>query len=78
LSEPLGADSVVDKPRDLQSDQVVSPELAAQILGVSRATLQRLWASGRGPRRLRISQRRIGVRLRDIAAYLDRCGGSAA
>jgi hypothetical protein len=34
-------------------------------------TLQRLWRDGQGPRRIRISSRRIGVRLRDLREYLD-------
>jgi hypothetical protein len=57
---------------DLRSDQVVSPKVTAQILNVSLGTLRRLWRKGTGPRRIRLSARRYGAKLRDIAAYLDR------
>jgi hypothetical protein len=59
-------------PRDFNSDRLVSPKVTAELLALSPATLQRLWREGRGPRRIQISQRRFGVRLRDIQAYLDR------
>jgi predicted DNA-binding transcriptional regulator AlpA len=54
------------------SDQVVAPKEVAALLGISQPTLYRLWARGEGPRRRQISPRRIGVRLRDLAEYLDR------
>jgi predicted DNA-binding transcriptional regulator AlpA len=59
-------------PDRFDSDRVVSPKDAAALLGISLPTLHRMWATGGGPRRRQISPRRIGVRLRDIAAYLER------
>jgi hypothetical protein len=59
-------------PRDPSSDRVVSPAQAAELMGISLATLRRLWDVDQGPRRIRLSPRRLGVRLRDLAEYLDR------
>jgi predicted DNA-binding transcriptional regulator AlpA len=59
-------------------DQVVSPGTAARLMNISRVTLWRMWRRGEGPRKLKISPNRCGVRLRDIQSYLDQCGGSAA
>jgi predicted DNA-binding transcriptional regulator AlpA len=55
-------------PHNLDSDRLVSPEVAAQLMGLSLATLHRMWAAGAGPRRIRISPRRVGIRLRDLRA----------
>lgn len=57
-------------PVDFQ-DRVVSPAQAAELMGVSLATLRRLWDVDQGPRRIRLSPRRLGVRLRDLQSYLD-------
>jgi predicted DNA-binding transcriptional regulator AlpA len=59
-------------PDSFDSDRLVSPEVAAELMGLSLATLRRMWSDGEGPRKIRISKRRIGVRLRDLAEYLDR------
>jgi predicted DNA-binding transcriptional regulator AlpA len=64
-------------PDSFQSDRIVSPKMAAAALGISMATLRRLWDQGRGPRKIQISPRRIGVRLRDIHSYIETCGGAA-
>jgi predicted DNA-binding transcriptional regulator AlpA len=58
-------------PQNLDSDRLVSPEVAAHLMGLSLATLHRMWSQGEGPRRIRISPRRIGVKLRDLRDYLD-------
>jgi predicted DNA-binding transcriptional regulator AlpA len=58
-------------PDSFDSDRVVSPKDAAALLGISLPTLHRMWQQGAGPRRRQISPRRIGVRLRDLKAYLD-------
>jgi hypothetical protein len=59
-------------PADFNSDRLVSDQVAAELMDISLATLRRMRALGEGPPRRRISQRRYGTRLRDIAAYLER------
>jgi predicted DNA-binding transcriptional regulator AlpA len=39
-------------------------------MGLSLATLRRMWSDGEGPRKIRISKRRLGVKLRDLRDYL--------
>jgi predicted DNA-binding transcriptional regulator AlpA len=58
-------------PTDLNSDKLISPAQAAELMNISLATLQRRWREGEGPRRIRISARRLGVKLRDLRDYLD-------
>lgn len=42
---------------------------AAEMLGISVLTLDRLHAAGSGPARLRLSARRVGYRARDLIAW---------
>src|SRR5262245_61597058 len=65
-------------PQHFDSNSVVGPARAAEMMGISKATLERLWKAGKGPERFWISPRRVGIKLRSIGAYLDGCGGSAA
>jgi predicted DNA-binding transcriptional regulator AlpA len=58
-------------PNSLDSDRLISPAMAAEMMGLSLATLHRMWRQGGGPRRIQISPRRLGVRLRDLKAFLD-------
>ena len=46
--------------------QVLSPKHAAQLIGLSEATLERLRARKQGPRAIQLSERRIGYRVADI------------
>jgi predicted DNA-binding transcriptional regulator AlpA len=48
-----------------------SNETAAERLGLSLRTLERLAKSGDGPPRIRLSARRIGYREADVAAWLE-------
>jgi predicted DNA-binding transcriptional regulator AlpA len=52
-------------------DRVRSLAETAAMLGISIATLRRLIAAGTGPKVIRLSPRRIGIRDSDRAAYLD-------
>lgn len=53
------------------ADRVVSEVVAAEYIGLSTDTLKRACARGEGPRRIKLSTRRIGYRLRDLDAWLD-------
>jgi len=52
-------------------DRVVSLPETARAAGISIATLRRRIADGSGPRLVRVSERRVGVRIRDLKAWLD-------
>jgi predicted DNA-binding transcriptional regulator AlpA len=64
--------SVKSLPDNFNSDRLVSDPICAELLGISLSTLRRLREQGEGPPRRRISQRRFGTRLRDIAEFLNR------
>lgn len=50
---------------------VLPPRAAARLLGLSLRTLERLRASGTGPRHTRLGDRRIGYRKDELLAWLD-------
>ncbi|MEJ5234119.1 MAG: hypothetical protein WHV64_18110 [Geminicoccaceae bacterium] len=50
--------------------QVIDTVTAAQVAGCSLVTFRRLIARGEGPPVVRISPRRIGVRIGDLRAWL--------
>lgn len=52
------------------SIQVLSIEAAARVAGVSTQTFRRLCKNGNGPQLIRLSPRRIGIRVRDLDAWL--------
>lgn len=49
---------------------VVPFQAAARELGLHPATLRRMCAKGDGPRLLRLSERRLGIRRRDLDAWV--------
>ena len=51
-------------------DHVVAESATAEIIGVSKATLRRMVERGEGPRRIKLSARRIGYRMSDLEAWL--------
>jgi predicted DNA-binding transcriptional regulator AlpA len=54
---------------DLESDRVLTLAQWYTLNGFSRATAQRLIARGEGPRLIKLSERRIGIRLSDHRAW---------
>jgi predicted DNA-binding transcriptional regulator AlpA len=56
---------------DLDGLKVLSrPEVIA-LLNISKVTFDRLEQKGGGPRKVRLSPRRIGYRVCDVKAWLD-------
>jgi predicted DNA-binding transcriptional regulator AlpA len=55
----------------LESVRVLNERDAAQVIGVSPRTWDRLRARGETPPATKISARRIGYRVADIKAWLD-------
>lgn len=59
-------------------DHVITKREAARIAGISQATFDRRVKSGEGPRIVRMSARRIGVRIRDLKSWIEANTTSAA
>jgi len=57
---------------DVQSDCVISERAAAEILGMSPDTLRRTVKRGEGPCRISLSPRRVGYRLTDLNAWINK------
>lgn len=55
-------------------DRLVSEKVAAEILNISPDTLRRINHRGEGPRRRKISPRRVGYKLSEVEAYRDGAG----
>jgi predicted DNA-binding transcriptional regulator AlpA len=51
--------------------QLINEKTAAEILNISPDTLRRLGRRGEGPRRIKLSPRRVGYRIRDLGTWLD-------
>jgi predicted DNA-binding transcriptional regulator AlpA len=63
----------------LDPHRILSEPAAAHMLGVSPDTLRRMAGRGEGPRRIKLSQRRVGYRLRECIEWIDaRAAESAA
>jgi predicted DNA-binding transcriptional regulator AlpA len=52
-------------------ERVVDERTAAQACGISVATLRRAVAAGKGPAVIRLSERRIGYRPKDLRVWLN-------
>jgi len=57
--------------RDPYLDRVVGEGQAAEILGYSKDTLRREVRAGRGPARVRLSERRVGYRLSTLYDHIE-------
>ena len=58
-------------PQSLELSRILSARQGAALLGVSLATYRRQYRAGRLPAAIRVSERRIGWRVRDLLAHLD-------
>jgi predicted DNA-binding transcriptional regulator AlpA len=52
-------------------ERVMNEREAAAACGIHVSTLRRTVAAGKGPAVIRLSDRRIGYRIRDLRAWLD-------
>jgi predicted DNA-binding transcriptional regulator AlpA len=52
-------------------DRLITEKTAAEILGISPDTLRRLGRRGEGPKRRKISPRRVGYKISEVEAYRD-------
>ena len=60
---------MIDQPFAVGLDRLVSEKTAAELLNISKDTLRRLDKRGEGPKRRKISPRRVGYLLSEIRAY---------
>jgi predicted DNA-binding transcriptional regulator AlpA len=71
-SEPNGATMLDDKlPAIINDDQVLPEPQAAKVCGFSQYTLRRRVQAGDGPKRIQLSPRRFGCRMRDLREWLN-------
>jgi predicted DNA-binding transcriptional regulator AlpA len=56
-------------PPGLDALRILSARQASELLGISLATLRRLYWAGKLPAAIRISERRLGWRVADLLAY---------
>jgi predicted DNA-binding transcriptional regulator AlpA len=52
-------------------DHVITKREAAKISGISECTLDRRIKAGDGPRVVRLSARRVGIRVRDLKVWIE-------
>lgn len=57
-------------PQYLEAERVLNAHQAAELMGVSIATFRRLYWTGRTPAAIRLSDRRLGWRVRDLLAHI--------
>jgi predicted DNA-binding transcriptional regulator AlpA len=50
--------------------RVISEKSAAKVCDLSYATMRRKLVEGTGPKHVRLSERRVGYRVRDVEAWL--------
>jgi predicted DNA-binding transcriptional regulator AlpA len=73
-NKPVAAAPATGPPVDfarLPEFAVVGREQAAVLLGVSLETLKRMEARGQGPKRVKVSQKRVGYRLSDLRTWIE-------
>jgi predicted DNA-binding transcriptional regulator AlpA len=65
-------------PDVLGQERILSAQQAAELFGVSVATFRRQYWAGKVPPALRVSDRRLGWRVRDLIEHLSKRGQVAA
>jgi predicted DNA-binding transcriptional regulator AlpA len=61
----------IDLPHDIARQRVLDERAAAEFVGLSSVTLERMRKLGVAPKHLVLSPRRLGYRICDIIAWLD-------
>jgi predicted DNA-binding transcriptional regulator AlpA len=59
-------------PDSLAQERVLSAPQAAELFGVSIATFRRQYWAGKTPPPIRLSERRLGWRVRDLLEHLSK------
>jgi predicted DNA-binding transcriptional regulator AlpA len=61
----------LDLPPDVARQRVLDERTAADFIGLSHMTLERMRKLGTAPKHLMLSPRRLGYRVCDLLAWLD-------
>lgn len=56
---------------DIEQNRVLTLPYAAEMLGMSARTLRRQSETGQGPKIIRLSERRIGIRIKDLREWME-------
>ena len=57
---------------DFEANRVLSIRTISEMLGISQSTLRKHCATGEGPKLIKLSSRRIGIRVKDLDLWLAR------
>ena len=60
-----------DLPAEIARQRVIDEKTAAEFIGLSAMTLERMRKLGTAPKHLMLSPRRLGYRICDLLAWLD-------
>lgn len=61
----------VELPPEIARQRVVDERTAAQFVGLSAMTLERMRRLGTAPKHIALSPRRLGYRVADLLSWLD-------
>lgn len=61
----------VELPPEIARQRVVDEKTAAEFVGLSHVTLERMRKLGTAPRHIILSPRRLGYRVADLLSWLD-------
>jgi predicted DNA-binding transcriptional regulator AlpA len=61
----------IELPTDIARQRVLNEKTAAEFIGLSHVTLERMRKLGGAPRHLALSPRRLGYRVADLLKWLD-------
>ena len=61
----------IDLPPEIARQRVLDEKTAAEFIGLSHVTLERMRKLGTAPKHLALSPRRLGYRIADLLAWLN-------
>jgi predicted DNA-binding transcriptional regulator AlpA len=71
LNGPTAIFGAVELPPEIARQRVLSEKAAANFVGLSHVTLERMRKLGTAPKHLVLSPRRLGYRIADLLRWLD-------
>ena len=65
----------MNQPFDFEKNRVLSINRVSEMLGISASTLRKNCAKGEGPTLIKLSSRRVGIRIKDLDLWLAQQAG---